>query len=157
MLIDQSHSPRHDPSRGSQAADTEPSLVGDSGSAERWHAEAARAFQHYLDRTTPHTARRWADTLAAAVVYVLRVYVVTYRLGIYLLNLLISFLSPMVDPEVEELEARPRLPTRGSDEFKPFIYHLPVFKFWYATAFSAMTSFWTMLNPKFCRTGRADC
>jgi hypothetical protein len=91
------------------------------------------------------------------VVYALRVYVVTYRLGIYLLNLLIGFLSPMVDPEVEALEARPRLPTRGSDEFKPFIYRLPVFKFWYATAFSAMTSFWTMLSPKFCRTGRADC
>jgi hypothetical protein len=47
----------------------------------------------------------------------------------------------MVDPEVEALEARPGLPTCGSDEFKPFIRCLPVFKFWYATAFSAMTSF----------------
>jgi hypothetical protein len=58
-------------------------------------------------------------------------YVVTYGLGIYLLNLLIGFLSPMVDPE---LEAGPGLPTRGSDEFKPFTRRLPEFKFWYAIA-----------------------
>ncbi|XP_066370795.1 protein RER1A-like [Miscanthus floridulus] len=116
----------------------EPSPVGDGGSAERWRAEAARAFQHYLDRAAPHTAGRWAGTLVAAAVYALRVYyvrgfyVVTYGLGIYLLNLLIGFLSPMVDPELEALEAGPGLPTRGSDEFKPFIRRLPEFKFWYA-------------------------
>ncbi|WVZ78595.1 hypothetical protein U9M48_026283 [Paspalum notatum var. saurae] len=116
----------------------EPSPVGDGSSAERWRAEASRAFQHYLDRAAPHTAGRWAGTLVAAAVYSLRVYyvrgfyVVTYGLGIYLLNLLIGFLSPMVDPELEALDAGPGLPTRGSDEFKPFIRRLPEFKFWYA-------------------------
>ncbi|BAS99432.1 protein RER1A [Oryza sativa Japonica Group] len=119
----------------------EPSPVGGgsaSGSVERWRAEASRAFQHYLDRAAPHTAGRWAGTLVAAAVYALRVYyvqgfyVVTYGLGIYLLNLLIGFLSPMVDPELEALDAGPALPTRGSDEFKPFIRRLPEFKFWYA-------------------------
>ncbi|KAJ1260955.1 hypothetical protein BS78_10G271100 [Paspalum vaginatum] len=116
----------------------EPSPVGDGGSVERWRAEASRAFQHYLDRAAPHTAGRWAGTLVAAAVYALRVYyvrgfyVVTYGLGIYLLNLLIGFLSPMVDPELEALDAGPGLPTRGSDEFKPFIRRLPEFKFWYA-------------------------
>ncbi|XP_062234161.1 protein RER1A-like [Phragmites australis] len=108
------------------------------GSAERWRAEASRAFQHYLDRAAPHAAGRWAGTLVAAAVYALRVYyvqgfyVVAYGLGIYLLNLLIGFLSPMVDPELEALDAGPALPTRGSDEFKPFIRRLPEFKFWYA-------------------------
>uniref|UniRef100_A0A0D3GKP0 Protein RER1 n=1 Tax=Oryza barthii TaxID=65489 RepID=A0A0D3GKP0_9ORYZ len=129
----------------------EPSPVGGgsaSGSVERWRAEASRAFQHYLDRAAPHTAGRWAGTLPSPVggggsasgsaVYALRVYyvqgfyVVTYGLGIYLLNLLIGFLSPMVDPELEALDAGPALPTRGSDEFKPFIRRLPEFKFWYA-------------------------
>uniref|UniRef100_J3MHH8 peptidylprolyl isomerase n=2 Tax=Oryza brachyantha TaxID=4533 RepID=J3MHH8_ORYBR len=38
----------------------------------------------------------------------------------------------MVDPELEALDAGPALPTRGSDEFKPFIRRLPEFKFWYA-------------------------
>uniref|UniRef100_A0A453DMP4 Protein RER1 n=2 Tax=Triticinae TaxID=1648030 RepID=A0A453DMP4_AEGTS len=74
-------------------------------------------------------------------VYALRVlsihgfYIVSYGLGIYLLNLLIGFLSPMVDPELDPSAAAhdgPALPTRGSDEFKPFIRRLPEFKFWYA-------------------------
>jgi len=117
----------------------EPTPVGAGGTAERWGAEAWRAFQHYLDRAAPHTAGRWAGTLVAAAVYALRVYfvrgfyVVTYGLGIYLLNLLIGFLSPMVDPELDPSAAAaegPALPTRGSDEFKPFIRRLPEFKFW---------------------------
>jgi hypothetical protein len=110
---------------------------GASSAAERWRAEASRTFQHYLDRAAPHTAGRWAGTLLAALVYALRVYyaqgfyVVSYGLGIYLLNLLIGFLSPMVDPELEALDAAgPALPTRGDDEFKPFIRRLPEFKFW---------------------------
>jgi len=56
-------------------------------------------------------------------------YIVTYGLGIYLLNRLIGFLSPMVDPELEG----PTLPSKSSDqEFKPFQRRLPEFKFWCA-------------------------
>ena len=53
--------------------------------------------------------------------YVLRVwiingwYIVTYGLGIYILNLLIGFLSPQSDPEIEG----PTLPTSKDDEFRP--------------------------------------
>jgi hypothetical protein len=40
----------------------------------------------------------------------------------------------MVDPELEALDAAgPALPTRGNDEFKPFIRRLPEFKFWYGS------------------------
>jgi len=46
-----------------------------------------------------------------------------------LLNLLIGFLSPLVDPELESSDDG-LLPTKGSDEFKPFIRRLPEFKFW---------------------------
>ncbi|KAL0386951.1 UNVERIFIED_CONTAM: protein RER1B [Sesamum radiatum] len=35
------------------------------------------------------------------------------------------------DPELEPTDG-PSLPTKGSDEFKPFIRRLPEFKFWYA-------------------------
>ncbi|XP_072977929.1 protein RER1B-like [Typha angustifolia] len=103
----------------------------------KWRSDFSRAFQYYLDRSTPHTVGRWLGTLVVAAIYVLRVYfvqgfyIVTYGLGIYLLNLLIGFLSPMVDPELEVTDG-PALPTRGSDEFKPFIRRLPEFKFWYA-------------------------
>ncbi|KAF4357260.1 hypothetical protein F8388_002768 [Cannabis sativa] len=62
------------------------------------------------------------------VYYLQGFYIVSYGLGIYILNLLIGFLSPKVDPELEVLDGA-SLPTKGSDEFKPFIRRLPEFKF----------------------------
>ncbi|KAF0900997.1 hypothetical protein E2562_037237 [Oryza meyeriana var. granulata] len=103
-------------------------------------AAASRRFQHLLDRSTPHVGRRWLAFAGVAAAYALRVwfaggyYIVTYALGIYILNLLIAFLSPQVDPEVAEVlgEGGPALPTRASDEFRPFVRRLPEFKFWYS-------------------------
>ncbi|KAJ0580182.1 putative retrieval of early ER protein Rer1 [Helianthus annuus] len=54
----------------------------------------------------------------------------SYALGIYILNLLIGFLSPQVDPEFQDLSDGPVLPNRSSDEFCPFVRRLPEFKFW---------------------------
>ncbi|KAM3210762.1 hypothetical protein ACQJBY_064608 [Aegilops geniculata] len=102
-------------------------------------ATASRRFQHLLDRSTPHVGRRWLGLAGVVLVYALRAwfvggyYIVTYALGIYLLNLLIAFLSPQVDPELAEvLGEGPALPTRSSDEFRPFVRRLPEFKFWYS-------------------------
>ncbi|MBA0698609.1 hypothetical protein Goari_000313 [Gossypium aridum] len=101
----------------------------------QWGHDTWRMYQFYLDKTTPHTTYRWNGTLVIAAIYCLRVYsvqgfyIVSYGLGIYLLNLLIGFLSPLVDPELE-ISDGPLLPTKGSDEFKPFIRRLPEFKFW---------------------------
>lgn len=103
----------------------------------KWRSDFSRAFQYYLDQSRPHPLQRWLGTLAVAMIYVLRVYyvkgfyVVSYGLGIYVLNLLIGFLSPKVDPELEALDGA-SLPTKGSDEFKPFIRRLPEFNFWYS-------------------------
>ncbi|XP_039122852.1 protein RER1B-like [Dioscorea cayenensis subsp. rotundata] len=111
--------------------------ASDSILFSKWRSDFSRKFQYYLDRSTPHPVGRWLGTLAVAAIYILRVYfvqgfyIVSYGLGIYVLNLLIGFLSPMVDPELEVLEGA-SLPTRGSDEFKPFIRRLPEFKFWYS-------------------------
>ncbi|XP_020599464.1 protein RER1B-like [Phalaenopsis equestris] len=111
--------------------------LGASNSLEKWKTNFSRTFQHYLDRSTPHPVGRWLGALGVALIYLLRVYliqgfyIVTYGLGIYLLNLLIGFLSPIADPEIEGLDGA-SLPTRGSDEFKPFIRRLPEFKFWYS-------------------------
>ncbi|WCJ40156.1 Rer1 family protein [Euphorbia peplus] len=98
---------------------------------------AWRMYQYYLDKSTPHANYRWIGTLAIIAIYCLRVYsiqgfyIVSYGLGIYLLNLLIGFLSPLVDPESDPSDGA-LLPTKGSDEFKPFIRRLPEFKFWYS-------------------------
>eukprot|EP00164_Ancoracysta_twista_P003176 GFYU01004238.1.p1 GENE.GFYU01004238.1~~GFYU01004238.1.p1 ORF type:complete len:164 (-),score=46.49 GFYU01004238.1:108-563(-) len=78
---------------------------------------------------------RWIGTGVFFLIYCIRVYflhgwyIVSYGLGIYLLNLLIGFLSPQVDPETEG----PTLPMSQDDEFKPFIRRLPEFKFWLST------------------------
>ena len=53
-------------------------------------------------------------------------YIVSYALGIYNLNLLLGFLTPQIDPEMEG----PTLPDKGSDEIRPFVRRLPEFKFW---------------------------
>ena len=60
-------------------------------------------------------------------------YIVTYALGIYNLNLLLGFLTPQVDPELEG----PTLPSKGQDEFRPFVRRLPEFKFWCALSSAA--------------------
>ncbi|KAJ3700712.1 hypothetical protein LUZ61_004417 [Rhynchospora tenuis] len=120
--------------------------AGPASAIAQWRTDFSRKFQFYLDKSTPHITGRWLGTLSIALIYALRVYfvqgfyIVTYGLGIYLLNLLIGFLSPMVDPELEVSDG-PTLPTKGSDEFRPFIRRLPEFKFWYAITKAFLIAF----------------
>ena len=106
----------------------------DEGPTGKVAAALARKWQHYLDISAPHTAPRWMLTGLVVLIYCLRVYlingwyIITYGLGIYVLNLLIGFLSPQADPEMEG----PTLPTSKDDEFRPVIRRLPEFKFWYS-------------------------
>ncbi|RUS21230.1 Rer1 family protein [Endogone sp. FLAS-F59071] len=103
-----------------------------------------RRWQQYLDEVTPYTNYRWIGTASLLLLYALRVftaqgwYIVTYALGIYLLNLFLAFLQPKFDPSLEmdiqenEVEEGPSLPTKADEEFRPFIRRLPEFKFWYS-------------------------
>mmetsp|Transcript_45551 Transcript_45551/g.117763 ORF Transcript_45551/g.117763 Transcript_45551/m.117763 type:complete len:186 (-) Transcript_45551:96-653(-) len=92
-----------------------------------------KCLQGLVDKTTIWPKTRWCCLVALLCVYGLRIYlthgffIVTYGLGIYMLNLLIGFLSPAEDPDVEG-----SLPTRDSEEFRPFTRKLPEFKFWLA-------------------------
>ncbi|XP_027092458.1 protein RER1A [Coffea arabica] len=119
--------------------------AGESSSAassaiSKWVFSMSRGYQHMLDKSTPQVLNRWIFLVVIAFIYAVRVYfvegfyIITYGLGIYVLQLLIAFLSPQVDPEFQELTADdgPSLPTRGSDEFRPFVRRLPEFKFWYS-------------------------
>jgi hypothetical protein len=123
--------------------------VSPATAISRWSFRVSQRYQHVLDKSTPHMLQRWIAFLVVAAVYVIRVYlvqgfyIISYGLGIYVLNLLIGFLSPQVDPEIHELSEGPTLPTRGSDEFRPFVRRLPEFKFWYVSVL--MTFFLTFL------------
>lgn len=135
------------------------SIAGDASSSTpstgftQLTASASQSFQHFLDKTTPHVLYRWIVFVFIAVLYVVRVYllegfyVVSYALGIYILNLLVGFLSPQVDPEVQDLSDGPTLPTRETDEFRPFVRRLPEFKFWCVFCqFLSLISFATFVN-----------
>lgn len=97
----------------------------------------SQRFQYYLDRSAPFIAQRWMTLASIAVFYFIRVfllkgyYIVTYALGIYNLNLLLGFLTPQFDPDSDG----PCLPTKGDQEFRPFMRRLPEFKFWYVILF----------------------
>lgn len=119
-----------------------------------------RNYQFYLDRTTPHSFHRWLTTAVLFIIFSLRVimaqgyFVVAYALCIYLLNLLLLFLSPRFDPTGElfgvpdESEdgapisniqglnpdlapGAALLPTGRDDEFRPFVRRLPEFRCWH--------------------------
>ena len=64
-------------------------------------------------------------------------YIVTYGLGIYLLNLFIGFLSPQIDPETDGL----LLPQKNAEEFRPFSRRVPEFKFWLSSAKATTIAF----------------
>ncbi|EFJ43500.1 hypothetical protein VOLCADRAFT_83259 [Volvox carteri f. nagariensis] len=111
----------------------------ESGSSENALSRLGRRLnqriQYFLDKSSPHVSARWICLLLALAGYVARVwylrgfYIVSYGLGIYNLNLLLGFITPQFDPELEG----PELPTKADEEFRPFVRRLPEFKFWYAS------------------------
>ncbi|KAI3669793.1 hypothetical protein L6452_41200 [Arctium lappa] len=120
------------------SSSTAPSIGTPNAAVSRSAFILCQHYQHLLDKSTPFLLHRWIGFLIIAVIYAVRVlyiqgfYVVSYALGIYILNLLIGFLSPQVDPEFLDLSDGPSLPIRSSDEFRPFVRRLPEFKFWYS-------------------------
>lgn len=122
-------------------------------------------YQELVNKVVPLTMPRWLGFLGLLAVFILRIvlshgwYIICYTLGIYLLNLLLAFLSPKFDPLLE-LELRDEgieegVPDvepaeAGDDEFRPFIRRLPEFKFWYngtrATLLSLVMSFFPIFD-----------
>jgi len=136
----------------SPAPPTTTSAPGDSSPAEpgflwKLKTRVSNAHQLFLDQSTPYVTQRWLATLLLGFLYTLRIvlgqgwYLITYGLGIYILNMFIAFLSPKMNTNRplsrynfdEEDDDGPALPTDSSEEFRPFIRRLPEFKFWLST------------------------
>lgn len=107
--------------------------------AVKLYRSLRRQFQLALDNSVPLLAARWVALGVTFILYAIRVYllqgfyIVTYGLGIFLLNLLIGFISPIDESDTSQSSSDgPLLPTNENDEFKPFIRRLPEFKFWYS-------------------------
>lgn len=115
-------------------------------------------YQHLLDRCTPHTFMRWFMFVVYLAIYMIRSillqgwYIVTYALGIYLLNIFIAFLTPKVDPALRSYyeDDEGELPTNVNEEFRPFMRRLSEFKFWYsamkATTVAMFCTFFELFN-----------
>lgn len=107
--------------------------------------DANMKYQAFLDKINRLPIFRWLFTLVMIILFLFRVffshgwYIICYGLFIYLLNLLITFLSPQVDPEEDAQESgNTELPL--NDEVKPFIRKLPEFKVWYSATRAVLIS-----------------
>jgi len=106
-----------------------------------------------LDQSAPHIIPRWVFLVALLLIYGLRVYfvqgfyIVTYGLGIYLLNLFIGFLQPQDDPTGDG----PALPqsTDEMDDFRPFRRRVPEFRFWWSAVKSVFIALGMTFFPFF--------
>jgi hypothetical protein len=125
------------------------------------YRKVAVTYQKYLDQSVPFTVKRWIGFGVLFTIFFLRIltsqgwYVICYGLGIYLLNLLLAFLTPKFDPSLEQEMKNEDIEEgiqdqEAEDEFRPFIRRLPEFKFWYnatrATAVSFFCSLWTIFD-----------
>ncbi|KAJ3445070.1 protein rer1 [Anaeramoeba flamelloides] len=124
----------------------------------------SRKWQRIVDRFVPLVMVRWIIFACLFSFYLLRVliikkfFIVTYGLGIYLLNCFILFITPMTDPKLEKEKDQDKstgktfdyLPTKKSDDFKPFMRKLGEFQFCYkmikATFFSIIATLFPFLN-----------
>ncbi|VDN52366.1 unnamed protein product [Dracunculus medinensis] len=94
-----------------------------------------------MDSLTPYCGIRWTIAVAFIILLIWRIisvqgfYIIAYATAIYYLNLFLAFLTPKIDPalDFDSEDDGPTLPSKGNEEFRPFMRRLPEFKFWYST------------------------
>lgn len=113
-------------------------------------------YERSVNKTIPYVRARWGVVLLMIFIFLIRVitfggfYVITYGLGIFLLNGFLAFLSPRFDPDLEGLsndailteDQLADLPVSSGcqEEFRPFARRLPEFQFWYMAACATFIS-----------------
>ena len=102
-------------------------------------------YNSIKDKIIIYKAQRWGFIAFLAVFYFIRVfrtkgyYALTYCIGIHFLNSFIGFISPLDDPEEDQLNnGDSYLPQKNNEEFRPFQRKVKEYSFW-----SYM--FWTFL------------
>lgn len=97
-------------------------------------------WQQLLDQSSIYVQQRWGLFAFLTLLFMYRIihlqgfYIIAYGLGLFELNLLIGFLTPLNENELVEDSIIPIHNNRNkndSDEFKPFMRRLPEFQFWY--------------------------
>ena len=108
--------------------------------------EKIEIYSNYVrDKIIAYKGFRWGVVLFLSIIYFIRMfykkgyYALTYCIGIHFLNSFIGFISPLDDPEEEDLtEGDSYLPQKCNEEFRPFQRKVKEYSFW-----SVM--FWTFI------------
>ena len=102
-------------------------------------------YNSIKDKIIIYKAQRWGVVAFLEVFYFIRMfrtkgyYALTYCIGIHFLNSFIGFISPLDDPEEDQLNnGDSYLPQKNNEEFRPFQRKVKEYSFW-----SMM--FWTFL------------
>ena len=102
-------------------------------------------YNSIKDKIIIYKAERWGIVALLAVLYFIRMfrtkgyYALTYCIGIHFLNSFIGFISPLDDPEEDQLNnGDSYLPQKNNEEFRPFQRKVKEYSFW-----SMM--FWTFI------------
>lgn len=100
-----------------------------------------------MDKLSIYKQARWVVTVLVILAFIGRVvyaggyHVVSYVLGIYVLNLFIGFMTPSQGDLEDEENDEPVLPTKEADEYKPFIRKVPEYRFWQNFTLSFIVGF----------------
>ena len=102
-------------------------------------------YNSIKDKIIIYKAQRWGIVAFLAVFYFIRMfrtkgyYALTYCIGIHFLNSFIGFISPLDDPEEDQLNnGDSYLPQKNNEEFRPFHRKVKEYTFW-------RIMFWTFL------------
>ena len=102
-------------------------------------------FNSIRDKMIAYKAIRWIIVGILFIIYFIRIfyikgyYALTYCIGIHFLNSFIGFISPLDDPEEEDLEeGDSHLPQNNNEEFRPFQRKVKEYTFW-------RIMFWTLI------------
>jgi hypothetical protein len=101
-------------------------------------------------RTKPYVLYRWLVWVTFALIFVFRIffqhkfYTIGYVSGLYIVNCVIMFLSPKLDPD---LYGKDVLPTAGDGDYRPFVRKLPEFVFWRRLATCLLLAYVAGLFP----------
>jgi len=90
------------------------------------------------DKIIIYQLERWLIALILFIIYLIRMfstngfYALTYCMGIHFLNSFIGFISPLEDPEEENVNVDDisYLPQNNKEEFRPFYRKVKEFQFW---------------------------
>ena len=102
-------------------------------------------YNSIRDKIIVYKGFRWSFIVFLLIIYFIRIlyvqgyYALTYCIGIHFLNSFIGFISPLDDPEDEDLDEEiSHLPQSNNEEFRPFQRKLKEYEFW-------RIMFWTLI------------